>query len=120
MIIEKMFTNLLGNSGPNLENKKKGFLFGIYRKQLETLWLLPLRKITPKLFQMPKILKKSCEKFYKQGSTTGKAGKKYLFKNLNQENPSESILIFMEKKDKYSKLLQEGGLFFYGTTKGSF
>ena len=26
----------------------------------------------------------------------------------------------MEKKDKYSKLLQEGGLFFYGTTKGSF
>lgn len=26
----------------------------------------------------------------------------------------------MEKEDKYSKLLIEGGLFFYGTAKGSF
>src|SRR3954451_8102711 len=26
----------------------------------------------------------------------------------------------MEKEDKYSKLLIEGGLFFYGATKGSF
>jgi hypothetical protein len=26
----------------------------------------------------------------------------------------------MEKTDKYSKLLIEGGLFFYGSTKGSF
>src|SRR3954467_13826381 len=28
--------------------------------------------------------------------------------------------MIMEKNDKYSKLLVEGGLFFYGATKGSF